>query len=136
MAGRVWHALPWHDPWLRRCDAIESINRNPADVVVIVPHGSSFPEALLLKKPVLIYRPGDIEADAPAGGIRDKLLATIDRLLAEKAVAVATSDTLLDCPEIAGRQKATSSHQVRSSRLDQPRDSSTVRANAATLVVD
>ncbi len=63
--------------------------------MVIVPLGFLFPEALLLKKPLVLCLPDETPStSAPPDGLRKKIHAIISRCLAEKGAMV------LACSEI------------------------------------
>jgi hypothetical protein len=90
-------AVQSQDPWMSRHDWVQRLNAESGDIVVIVPHGSLFPEALLVTKPLIICLP-DEAPSAAAGrrdGLRGKLDSLISRSLSEKAAAV------LACSEIS-----------------------------------
>jgi hypothetical protein len=79
--------LRGRNPWMLRRDCVEEVNGQRGDVVVIVPHASRFPEALLIRQPMIICLPD--EASAPRGGrMRARLHSVISRCMAEKATAV------------------------------------------------
>jgi hypothetical protein len=87
--GRCWRALRTPDPWISRHRSIEQVNAESGDVVVIVPHGTLFPEALLVQKPLILClseaSPGGGQSPETPAGLRGKLYGAMGRLLAEKA---------------------------------------------------
>jgi len=87
MFGHWSQTLRGRNPWMLRRDCVEEVNGQKGDVVVIVPHASRFPEALLIRQPMIICLPD--EASAPRGGrMRARLHSVIGRCVAEKAIAV------------------------------------------------
>jgi hypothetical protein len=83
LAGHCRRMLGIGNPWLLRRDCVEALNAQPGDVVVIVPDASRFPEALLLKRPVVLCLPDG--AATPVGGLRAKVHAQIRQFLSERA---------------------------------------------------
>ncbi|MBI3839409.1 MAG: hypothetical protein HY288_15935 [Planctomycetia bacterium] len=94
--GRRWRAIHSQDPWMSRCDCVNRVNAECGDIVVIVPHGCLFPEALLVSKPIVICLPDETPSVAAArcDGLRGRLHGIISRCLAEKAATIVASSEI------------------------------------------
>jgi hypothetical protein len=102
LKARCLATLRGRSPWMLRRDCVEAINAQTLDAMVIVPHGSRFPETFLLTKPLIICLPD--EAEAPRGGrMHGRAHALIGRWLAEKAAAVLPVGELRKCRLLAAR---------------------------------
>jgi hypothetical protein len=81
--ARFWRAVQERprDPWPTRCDCVARINIDHDNALVVVPHASCFPEALLLKRPLIVCAPD--EPRVPG----DRWNLMLARRLSSKAIA-------------------------------------------------
>lgn len=102
---QFWYA-PAHDPWISRYDCMRRINEDQHDTVVVVPN-VQYAEALLLERPLIVCRLDD-EAifRHAAGGLRGRLLSTIDNTMQSKVQASVPISQLADTAPFASKSRA------------------------------
>jgi hypothetical protein len=103
--GRWRRSIQLAGPWAMRRDCVTHVNADTKSRIVVVPHRSLFPEALLLERPIVLYF--DDAPSTPVGGLRQKLHNFIGRCMSVKAIAV------ISCEDLAPLSQATA--QVESS---------------------
>jgi len=88
LLGPYWQVLKSPNACIQRRDCVDQLNRENEEVVVIVPHGHLFPEALFLTKPIVVCLPDTVSAATQSTTLRGKVQAHIARCLTDKATSV------------------------------------------------
>jgi len=90
--GRWRRSVQLVGPWAMRRDCITHLNADTKSRLVVVPHRSLFPEALLIERPIVLYF--DDVPSTPVGGLRQKLQNAIGRCMTVKAITVISCENL------------------------------------------
>ncbi len=98
-----WRAIKSPNACIRRRDCVDLLNRENEEIVVIVPHGHLFPEALFLTKPMVLCLPDTASAATQSTTLRGKVQAHIARCLTDKATSVLTVSEVSQSRLFAGQ---------------------------------
>lgn len=90
--GRLRRSIQLVGPWAMRRDCVTQLNADTKSRLVVVPHRSLFPEALLFERPIVLYF--DDVPSTPVGGLRQKFHNFLGRCLTVKALAVISCENL------------------------------------------